>query len=112
MLFCLMFLLKYLIASFRSVPGACDSDVSSSLTIYNACCLPFFGGTYNSTLLLKKIAPTLSLLLIALKASTAAISLIMSRFLIPTVPKILLALVSISSITVSSRSSSNTFVNV
>ena len=68
MLFCLVVLLKYLMAASRFVPFVCGSNDSNSLTINNACGLPFFGGIYFSTLLLKKITPTLSLLLTALKA--------------------------------------------
>ena len=95
-------------ASSRSVPLDTGSMLSNSRTIYNACGLPFFGGMYFSILLLKKITPTLSLLLTALKAITAAISVIRSFFLLPTVPNKLLVLISTKSIRVNSLSSSNT----
>ena len=69
---------------------------------------PFLGGMNFSTLLLKKSAPTLSLLMEAEKESTAAISASSSRLDRPLVPKSREPLTSTSSITVSSRSSSKT----
>ena len=64
---------------------------------------------YFSILSEKKITPILSLFWMALKAIVAAISVTMSRFICFWVPKSNEPLTSISSITVSSRSSSNTF---
>ena len=58
---------------------------------------------------LKMIRPTLSLFLIALKASSAQISTETSPFIRSRVPKSPDALTSTTSNTVSSRSSSNTF---
>ena len=60
---------------------------------------------------LKTIRPTLSLLVMAEKASTAQISTASSPFMRPAVPKSPEALTSTTSITVSSRSSSNTLTN-
>lgn len=48
---------------------------------------PFFGGMNSSTLSLKKSAPTLSLLIMAEKLKTAAISAIRSLFVLSLVPK-------------------------
>ena len=59
---------------------------------------------------LKKITPTLSLLLMAEKASTAAISVTRSCLRACTVPNNELALTSTNNITVNSRSSSNTLL--
>ena len=67
---------------------------------------PFLGGMNFSTLLLKKRAPTLSLLIEAEKESTAAISVTRSFFVWLVVPNSREPLTSTSSITVSSRSSS------
>ena len=73
------------------------------------CLRPFFGGMYFSILSEKKMTPILSLFCMALKASVAAISVTISRFTCPCVPKSREPLTSMSNITVSSRSSSNTF---
>lgn len=56
----------------------------------------------------KKMTPILSLFCMAEKASVAAISVVTSRFICDTVPKSLLPDTSMSSMTVSSRSSSKT----
>ena len=63
---------------------------------------------YFSILSEKNITPVLSLFCMALKASVAAISVTMSRFIWRRVPKSSEPLTSMRSITVSSRSSSNT----
>ena len=57
----------------------------------------------------KKMTPILSLFWMVEKASVAATSVKMSFFILDTVPKSRLPDTSTSSITVSSRSSSNTF---
>jgi hypothetical protein len=74
------------------------------------CEVPFLGGMNFSTVLLKKITPTLSLFCMALNASTAAISVITSCLSVFCVPNWFEALTSISSITVISRSSSKTLI--
>ena len=66
-------------------------------------------GMNFSILSLKNTSPTLSLFSIAANASVAAISVTISRFIITCVPKLRLSDTSTRSITVSSRSSSNTF---
>ena len=64
---------------------------------------------YFSILSEKKMTPILSLFWMAEKAMVAAISVTMSRFICFCVPKSSDPLTSMSSMTVSSRSSSNTF---
>ena len=86
------------------------SGVKSSISrMMNKMCLrPFFGGMYFSILSEKNITPILSLFCIALNANVAAISAATSRFVALSVPKSSEPLTSMSSITVSSRSSSYT----
>ncbi len=85
--------------------------VISSLIILKIWDFPFFGGINFSILSEKKITPILSLLFIAEKDNTAAISVATSLFNCVCVPKSELPLISISSITVISLSSSKTFTN-
>src|SRR6516164_3163841 len=73
--------------------------------------VPLRGGTKRSTRSVKATRPTLSLLLMALKASTAASSAATSRFCCTRVPNWWLPLQSTTSITVSSRSSMNRLMN-
>ena len=75
----------------------------------SVCRRPFFGGMKSSTSSEKRISPTLSLLRIALNASSDATSAASSRLLRCTLPKFPDALTSTTSITVSSRSSVNFF---
>ena len=81
---------------------------NSSRMIRKICLRPFFGGMNFSILSEKKITPILSLFCMAEKAKVAAISATISRLVWETVPKLKLPETSITSMTVSSRSSSNT----
>ncbi len=85
-----------------------DSGFSSiiSLIMCSRWLRPFFGGMNSSILSLKNNAPTLSLLIMAEKLSTAAISAIRSFLVISAVPKSPERLMSISRTTVISLSSS------
>ena len=71
---------------------------------------PFLGGMNFSTRVLKNRAPTLSLLMDAENESTAAISAVRSFLVLDEVPNQPEPLASMSSMTVSSLSSSNTFI--
>ncbi|MPM37254.1 hypothetical protein SDC9_83861 [bioreactor metagenome] len=73
------------------------------------CFLPFLGGINFSTLSEKKMTPILSLFWMAENAKVAAISATVSRLIFSDDPKPRLSDTSISSITVSSRSSSKIF---
>ena len=77
--------------------------------IYRMCFRPFLGAIYFSMRSEKNITPILSLFCMAEKARVAAISVAISLFVRCVVPKSNDPLTSIRSITVSSRSSSNTF---
>src|SRR5659263_284524 len=102
----LMTLVRKRRGSLSEVPDDCGSKLSISRTILSIWPLPFLGGIYFSTLSEKRIRPTLSLLAITEYARTAAISVIISLLVPDTVPNSPDRLTSISSITVSSRSSS------
>ena len=75
------------------------------------CFLPFLGGMNFSILSEKNMTPILSLFCIAEKDKVAAISVTISFFNCRAVPKSRLPDTSMSNITVSSLSSSNTFTN-
>ena len=105
----LMALVRYSSAIPRSVPSEVGWSSSISRMMCRRWLRPFFGGMNFSTLSLKNRAPTLSLLSIALKLSTAAISASRSRLVCTAVPKSPERLTSTRSTTVSSLSSSNTF---
>jgi hypothetical protein len=70
---------------------------------------PFLGGTKRSTRSVNRMSPTRSLFLMALNASSAAISATVSILGLPTVPNFSEAERSTRSITVISRSSVNIF---
>ena len=105
-----MALFRKIRADDMSVPLFSGSNSRSSLIILNKWLRPFLGGINFSTLVLKKMAPTLSLLIEAEKESTAAISAVSSFLDLDLVPKSLEPLTSMSSITVSSLSSSKTLI--
>ena len=86
------------------------SGLKSSISwmMYSMCLRPFLGGMYFSMRSEKKMTPILSLFCMALNAKMAAISVAISRLVRSVVPKSSEPLTSMSSITVSSRSSSNT----
>ncbi len=73
----------------------------------NTCRRPLRGGMYFSIWSVKRIRPTLSLLRMAEKASTEAISAASSRLDCDTEPNSPEPLTSTSSMTVNSRSSTN-----
>ena len=107
--FFLIAFVRYLNASEISVPSASGSNSMISRMICSRWLRPFFGGMNFSTLSLKNNAPTLSLLISAENASTAAISASTSFLLEPVVPNSLERLTSTRRTTVSSLSSSKTF---
>jgi len=76
------------------------------------CFSPLFGGTIRSTLLVDRMRPTRSLFRIALKARRAATSEATRAFGARWVPKRSLADRSTASMTVISRSSTNTLTKV
>ena len=88
------------------VPRLSGSIVNNSRMMRKICPFPLAGGMYFSTLSEKNNAPILSLLRIAEKANVAAISVICSRCESCPEPKSRDADISMSNITVSSRSSS------
>ena len=81
----------------------------NSRIIYKICLRPFLGGINFSIRSEKKITPILSLFWMAEKARVAAISVTISFFNCLIVPNSKLPETSTINITVSSRSSSNTF---
>ena len=103
-----MALVKYFNTWLISVLVSSGWKSISSRMIYKICFFPFWGGINFSILSEKNTTPILSLFCIAEKAKVAAISVITSFFMTLTEPKSRLPDTSISSITVSSRSSSNT----
>ena len=105
----LMALVRKRRASDISVPLSCGVNSSSSLRMRSKWLLPFFGGINFSNFVLKKSAPTLSLLMDAEKESTAAISAMSSLLVLIVVPNIPDELTSTISTTVISLSSSKTF---
>ena len=66
-------------ASLTSVPVPSGSKTSRSRTILRTWLRPFRGGTSSSTLSVNTSSPTLSLFVVAEKASTAASSAASSR---------------------------------
>ena len=100
---------KWSSASDKSVPLPSGLISKISRIILNTCERPFFGGMNRSILSEKSIAPTLSLFPIALKARTAANSVMRSLLLTPFVPSSEEPLMSARMNTVNSLSSSKTF---
>ena len=96
-------------AEFKSVPRPSGSSSMISRMMRSTCERPFFGGMNRSIRSLNRMAPTLSLLPMALNASTAASSVASSRLDLDRVPIAFDALMSTIKNTVNSRSSSNTF---
>ena len=88
------------------VPRPSGVKVSNSRMMRSTWLLPLAGGMNFSTRSLNRTSPTLSLLAMALKASTPQSSAAISTLVRPVVPNQPLRLMSTASITVSSRSSS------
>ena len=95
-----------------SVPDDSGENSIISLIICRKWVRPFLGGMNISTLSLKSRAPTLSLLSIAENDRTAAISAISSRFVRTLVPNAPDRLTSTRSTTVSSLSSTKTYLKI